>query len=589
MPWGAKDAMRHTKKASSGVAQRQWAHVANAALQGGASEGSAIRQANGVVAKRSYQEGTDYVPETGPYTLHEGEMVFPQDEARQLRRVLPVISLLTGQPAAQPSAGRLPGTSLTIPKLQNEGGLTADSSLAKPGPAPVSQPDAEGWRHAVHPGAEAAVTRPTIPATRLTPVEAPEIGAPMPGAPAVSGLPGTSLANRFPKHDSDENPLPLRFLDLKDRGVQNAIAAGAAPPATDAGKAMWAKIPPTSLTNSGNLGAPAAATQPSETGANVMRILEAARANGAAPTQPGLEDEYRELLKTEPTREQFPASKLPMWRKALGLAAATVAGPQAAGPLADRILHGREREAEGKFEQAHGDWENKVSGFLRTAKLREEDLQNRNTQSEIDARNRPKAERLENLDREAYDYYISKGMNPAEARQQVLKDAQSAKPERQTHTSAFEAFAYGSPEEKKAAQDFLDLEHRLGSRYRTPSEFEEKYRLFKEDPDTYRAMFGDKSAEKPDRATATRMLNYFDRRRREIQQDFTLDDNQKQEQLKDVENLEKPFMDAVQPGAASGGKNDRVEVIHPNGQRGTIPRSQLPAAKKKGYREAQAQ
>lgn len=150
------------------------------------------------------------------------------------------------------------------------------------------------------------------------------------------------------------------------------------------------------------------------------------------------------------------------------------------------------------------------------------------------------------------------------------------------HTSAFEAFAYGSPEEKKAAQDYLEFEKKLGARYRTPSEFDERYRLFKEDPETYKAMFGDKGGT-PDRATATKMLNYFDRRRREINQDFTLDDAQKQEQLQDIENLEKPFMDAVQPGA--GG--DRVKVIHPNGTVGTIPRSQLPAAKKKGYREAQ--
>ena len=88
------------------------------------------------------------------------------------------------------------------------------------------------------------------------------------------------------------------------------------------------------------------------------------------------------------------------------------------------------------------------------------------------------------------------------------------------------------------------------------------------------------------------MLNYFDRRRREVNQDFTLDDQQKQEQLEGIEKLEEPFLDAVQPGAtrgsgAAGGSDDRVEVVHPNGQRGTIPRSQLDKAKKKGYRVAQ--
>ena len=198
----------------------------------------------------------------------------------------------------------------------------------------------------------------------------------------------------------------------------------------------------------------------------------------------------------------------------------------------------------------------------------------------------PKAERPENLDREAYDFYTSQGMTPADARKRVLQDAQDVKPDRPTRSSPFEAFAYGTPEEKKSAQDFLGMEKRLGSRYRTPNEFEEKFRLFKEDPDTYKAMFGDKDKTGTlDRATATKMLNYFDRRRREINQDFTLDDTQKQEQLKDIEGLEKPFMNVVQSGA-SGGASDRVKVIDPSGNPGTIPRSQLPQAKNKGYKVA---
>lgn len=209
-----------------------------------------------------------------------------------------------------------------------------------------------------------------------------------------------------------------------------------------------------------------------------------------------------------------------------------------------------------------------------------------------------KTARPENLDREAYDYYVGQGMTPADARKRVLQDAQSVKPERQTHTSAFEAFAYGSPEEKKAAQDYLEFEKKVGARYKTPSEFDEKFRLFKEDPDTYKAMFGDKDKSgAPDRATARAMLNYFDRRRREINQDFTLDDQQKAQQLQDIERLEKPFMDAVQPGAGGGptnteggaahpGDTHRVRVISPDGKEGTVPLRQLKDAKKKGYRVA---
>lgn len=57
MPWTSKDAHRHTHKANSPVAQRQWEHVANSALEHGASEKSAIMQANGVVAKRHASMG----------------------------------------------------------------------------------------------------------------------------------------------------------------------------------------------------------------------------------------------------------------------------------------------------------------------------------------------------------------------------------------------------------------------------------------------------------------------------------------------------------------------------------------------------
>lgn len=49
MPWAPSDAKRHTRKADTPAKARQWAHVANSALDRGAAEGSAIQQANGVV------------------------------------------------------------------------------------------------------------------------------------------------------------------------------------------------------------------------------------------------------------------------------------------------------------------------------------------------------------------------------------------------------------------------------------------------------------------------------------------------------------------------------------------------------------
>jgi hypothetical protein len=354
------------------------------------------------------------------------------------------------------------------------------------------------------------------------------------------------------------------------------------------------------MTNSGRmlraanqLNAEAGGTQPTSAiqgSVNAGQVTTETPLTQTAAQPRSIEDEYRGLLKDEPTRAQFPAEKMPLWKKLLGAAASVAAGAggegNVAGETARRFFGSPERKAEEKFEQAHQSWEGNVGRLMKAANLRHLDTEDRNLQSGIDARNRGKTERPENLDREAYDYYVGHGMTPADARKRVLQDAQSVKPEPQTHTSPFEAFAYGSPEEKKAAQDFLDMEKRLGSRYKNPSEFEEKYRLFKEDPETYRAMFGDKSGGGPDRANAARMLNYFDKRRREVNGDFTLDDNQKQEQLKEIENLEKPFMDAAQPGNR-GGSEDRVAVRHPDGRVGTVPRSQIDKAKKKGYRPQQ--
>lgn len=49
MPWTPNDAIKHTHKAMSAKSRRQWAHVANSVLQRGADEGTAVREANGVV------------------------------------------------------------------------------------------------------------------------------------------------------------------------------------------------------------------------------------------------------------------------------------------------------------------------------------------------------------------------------------------------------------------------------------------------------------------------------------------------------------------------------------------------------------
>lgn len=51
IPWTSRDAKRHTRKANTPKKSRQWAKVADSVLSRGGSEGSAVRQANGVVAR----------------------------------------------------------------------------------------------------------------------------------------------------------------------------------------------------------------------------------------------------------------------------------------------------------------------------------------------------------------------------------------------------------------------------------------------------------------------------------------------------------------------------------------------------------
>ena len=52
MPWTAKQASSHTKKAKSAVAKRQWKDVADSVLKTTGNEGRAIREANAVIARR---------------------------------------------------------------------------------------------------------------------------------------------------------------------------------------------------------------------------------------------------------------------------------------------------------------------------------------------------------------------------------------------------------------------------------------------------------------------------------------------------------------------------------------------------------
>lgn len=52
MPWTPQDSRRHTKKAKSPAAKKQWATVADKVLADTGDEGRAVRIANAAVKKR---------------------------------------------------------------------------------------------------------------------------------------------------------------------------------------------------------------------------------------------------------------------------------------------------------------------------------------------------------------------------------------------------------------------------------------------------------------------------------------------------------------------------------------------------------
>lgn len=51
MPWTAKDASKHTKKADTPAEKKQWAKTANVVLKSSKDEGKAVRIANASIAK----------------------------------------------------------------------------------------------------------------------------------------------------------------------------------------------------------------------------------------------------------------------------------------------------------------------------------------------------------------------------------------------------------------------------------------------------------------------------------------------------------------------------------------------------------
>lgn len=65
MPWTYHDAHRHNHKATTYMRQHIWAEVANSALQNGADEAQAIREANAVLDRWIEEHGGERIDEKG--------------------------------------------------------------------------------------------------------------------------------------------------------------------------------------------------------------------------------------------------------------------------------------------------------------------------------------------------------------------------------------------------------------------------------------------------------------------------------------------------------------------------------------------
>jgi hypothetical protein len=312
---------------------------------------------------------------------------------------------------------------------------------------------------------------------------------------------------------------------------------------------------------------------------------------------PSASERYQESLsKPLPSPPTFNAPKLKWWQKAGDIALSTI-GNAALPGLGTRISSAIPGTRENYNQQYGAELQNfgqqektakEQSGILK-ASADEERLQAEELRKQTADANKldPRTPTVESGG-QAYQW------NPESGRY----DVPIGKPKPQRFTNPFEAFAFGDANERKAAQDFIALEKRLGRENDKPGEIEQRYSLYKRDPDAYREMFGDKGAAQGsrDEAQAARMLKFFDGQRKQIQGDFTLDDTEKQRQLAEIQALEKPYLDAAKVGGPSGNKNasangggpraGEVEVISPSGQRGYIPRANLKKALGRGYTQA---
>jgi hypothetical protein len=390
------------------------------------------------------------------------------------------------------------------------------------------------------PGSLGATPGNEYPPAVSPPRGTPRLGAmPMPWASPTLGTPGAQAA-------------PGTFLTLRSPR-RATLAAEDNPPVMPA--AAPAAAPPT--LGGPTLGGPSSAVPNT--------------ASGYTPVRPKQTIAYPDRNAAE-----FQAPPISLGKRILGslaVGAGAYKSPQLGQQIQNEVFDAPKEAAAQKYQTAVGDYMRQTAEEDRAQK---EDLAEREAQSRSDlakregqsredlqgAQGREADARAQALlhppqEKPKTNFELWHEQNPNAPATDYLKAEQDAKPQRLT--DPFEAFAYGTPEQKQAAKDFLDAEKKAGARYEKPGEIEQRYDLFRKDPDSYREMFGDKGAAQDaaqasrDQAQASRMLKYFDGQRKRIEQDWTLDEPTRAQQLAEIDRLGQPYLDATAPGPGKGG------------------------------------
>ena len=453
-------------------------------------------------------------------------------------------------------------------------------------------------------------------------------------APTFEG-PAYSTPNDYPPVGMTRNATS-KVAPLEDSESENAyapvtrsLASDARSPRPIAGPPMTSVNPRPTLPSI--TGAPPVGTQPrpSITGAPAMPpeappdVLGDVPGRVAAPTGPNVAHDVLAGNVTPPEWKDYKPPHVGVGRRILGAVVGGLQGlndPRAGAQTARSIVFGPQLEKYNEDQQQYKDLlgQGELGEKYGEAQARLEHEQagteaERSRMGQEDANTDLARERINQLKEKPEDKFlyhdqddqgnaiaVFQGQQGAYTKQLGYKGG--AKPRQST--SPFEAYAYGSPTERQAAKDFLTFEKKQGERYEKPGEVEQRYSLYKRDPEAYKEMYGDRGAAQGsrDQAQAAKMLRYFDGQRKSIENDFTLDDSEKQKQLGDIDDLEKPYLDVAQPDSmrssgsdrtsqdtnVGGPRSDEVEVINPSGEPGYIPRANLQKALKRGYKQAGA-